>query len=415
MSMVLPTVGASLDVWGTIINTALTLNDAHDHTTGKGVKVPSAGLNINADVAWNSGGTYYGLTGVKILDFQPQAAAGLTAFSSALFSNSTDANNLYYRNASGVNVKITDGSTLNVSIVGGIGGDYSSIGALLDYDDASDTYRFRQQNVTVRQYAHIAAGDVDLYEYKAPADATAPTNRVRLSSPAALAASYALTFPAALPGSTLLQQVSSAGVISWSNTVANAVAMSASLTVGTTLAVTGATTLTGGIANNVNLAAGATVPAGQTFDVNGVLDAKDATNLLWPVETSEIDISAGRQQAATATYDGNMWAFTGGGTAAVDIPVNVPNGYRVTAAVVRLKRASGTVTATLYTRDDDGTTAGLTSRGTISVIAGTSYANATIASLPYTMTGAENGAFVRVTGLTGTEVAGLRVSTDKVV
>jgi hypothetical protein len=191
--------------------------------------------------------------------------------------------------------------------------------------------------------------------------------------------------------------------------------MSASLTVGTTLAVTGATTLTGGIANNVNLAAGATVPAGQTFDVNGVLDAKDATNLLWPVETSEIDISAGRQQAATATYDGNMWAFTGGGTAAVDIPVNVPNGYRVTAAVVRLKRASGTVTATLYTRDDDGTTAGLTSRGTISVIAGTSYANATIASLPYTMTGAENGAFVRVTGLTGTEVAGLRVSTDKVV
>ena len=61
-----------------------------------------------------------------------------------------------------------------------------------------------------------------------------------------------MTWPAALPGSTLLTQVSSAGVMTWSNTIANAVIMSASLTVGTTLGVTGLITATAGLTAAAN-------------------------------------------------------------------------------------------------------------------------------------------------------------------
>jgi len=214
MTLVLPTEGDSNDIWDTILNTAFGLIDEHDHTTGKGVKVPSAALNINADVSWASGGVNYAITDAKAVDFAAVAATSVSSLAGALFVNSSDANNLYFRTVSGTNVKITDGTTLNVSIVGGIGGDYSSIGALLDYDDATDTYRFRQQtSAAVRQYAKMANADIKLFEYIAAGGASVPTNAVTLKSPAALGAGYSVTFPAAVPASTNLVTMTSAGAL----------------------------------------------------------------------------------------------------------------------------------------------------------------------------------------------------------
>lgn len=214
MSLVLPVDHASTDLWGAILNTVFPLIDSHDHTTGKGVQIQAAALKINADVAWSFGGVNYAITALSACDFTPVAAASVTAYSSALFANSSDANNLYYRNSAGTNVKITSGSTLNVSIVGGIGGDYASVGALLSFDDATDSYWLQQQGGP-RPWARVRVGDVDIYE-----TAASITNRIRVQSPAALVASYALTLPPALPGSTLALQVSSAGVMSLSNTIA---------------------------------------------------------------------------------------------------------------------------------------------------------------------------------------------------
>lgn len=220
MSLVLPVEGGSQDIWDTLLNAALTLVDEHDHSTGKGVKVPSAGLKINADVSWSFSGTRYAITDAKAVDFEPQAASAVSSYSSALFANSDDSNNLYFRNSAGTNVKITDGSTLNISIVGGIGGDYTSIGALLDYDDATDTYRFRQQtSASVRQFAKVSCSNVQLFEYLAAGASPVPTNSVRLASPAALAASYTVTFPGAVPGANgTFLQATTAGVLSFSNT-----------------------------------------------------------------------------------------------------------------------------------------------------------------------------------------------------
>lgn len=219
MGLALPTEDGSSGTWDTILNAALGATgdgiDGHDHTTGKGVPIPSAALAIDADVSWAG----FSITNAKAFDFVPVAASSVALLSSALFVSSAD-NNLYFRNSLGTNVKIIDGSTLNISITGGIGGDYSSIGALLDYDDASDSYRFRQEAVTgVRQYAKIKSGDVSLYQYAAASAAAVPTNAVTLKSPAALAASYTVTMPVAVPASTKALQMSSAGVMSASNTL----------------------------------------------------------------------------------------------------------------------------------------------------------------------------------------------------
>lgn len=199
MGMTEPTPNASANVWGSLINSCLDTIDSHDHTVGKGVKVPVSGLNLNADVSLSG---LWAITAARGFDMTPVAASSVATLSSAIFTNSAD-NNLYFRNSSGTNVQLTAGNTLNISVAGAIGGDYGSVGALLDFIDANDTYHFYQQvGGGVRQYGRVAHADVDLFEYKANPSVGVPTNRVRLSSPAALAASYTLTWMAALPGTT---------------------------------------------------------------------------------------------------------------------------------------------------------------------------------------------------------------------
>lgn len=229
--LIYPTEDASEDVWDTIMNaTCWPVIGAHDHTTGKGVKVPSGGLKINADVSWSYSGTNYSITDIMAIDFEPVAAASVAGYSSAMFVNLLDSN-LYFRNSSGVNVKITDGSTLNVSIVGGIGGDYSSVSALLDYDDATDTYRFRQEtSASVRQYAKLGCADIILREYDPAGDATVPVEAVTLKSPDALAASYAVTMPAVLPAATVALQCSATGALSASNAFTGNVSATGTMT-----------------------------------------------------------------------------------------------------------------------------------------------------------------------------------------
>jgi hypothetical protein len=209
MGLTEPTVGGDADVWGGELNSDLDLIDQHDHTAGKGVKVPSAGLNINADVSWSSGGTNYAIKDLKALDMAPVASATVSTLADAFFVNISD-NELYWRNHSGTNVKVTSGSSLNVSgFVGGIGGDYSSVSALLSYDDSTRRYLFQQELAAgLRAWAGIASADLDIYE-----KAVSITNKVTLKSPGALAASYTLTFPAALPASTYIATISNAGLI----------------------------------------------------------------------------------------------------------------------------------------------------------------------------------------------------------
>lgn len=65
MGLEIPTVGSTPGpTWATMLNTAFTTIDAHDHTSGKGIRVPSSGININADLDFN---TSYGAKNIKRL------------------------------------------------------------------------------------------------------------------------------------------------------------------------------------------------------------------------------------------------------------------------------------------------------------------------------------------------------------
>lgn len=225
MGLTLPTDKGSADTWDSILDTVFAQIDSHDHTTGKGVQVPSAALKINADVSWSFGGTSRAITDINALDFKAATSTSVSALAGALFvsdgSGALTANELYWRTTGGVNVKLTAGSALNVAaFTGGFGGDYAAAGALALFDDATDSYWFQQQvGASVRQYARMRSADVDLYEFKANPAAGPPTNRVRLASPAALAASYSLTFPGALPTGKAAVTCDSAGVLTFGTPV----------------------------------------------------------------------------------------------------------------------------------------------------------------------------------------------------
>lgn len=105
MSLNLPTVGVTVGpTYATLNNTAFTTIDAHDHTTGKGVQVPTSGININASLEFNSNSAVE----VTFIGLESQGSKPGTVRS--VYVNSS--NDLYYENASGTEVQITDGSNL---------------------------------------------------------------------------------------------------------------------------------------------------------------------------------------------------------------------------------------------------------------------------------------------------------------
>lgn len=219
-----PTPGSDTGIWAPILNAATALIDGHDHTTNKGKPVPSAGINIDAALDFHSFRAI-NMAGVNLGNLSGLLASGTNEF----FGFGGDA---YWRSGGGVNVKVTNGGALNMTTVGGIAGDYTTAGAEVAYVNAGDNYTFKQEvGAGVRQYAKLDSADVRMHEYKAAPAAGVPTNFVALRSPAALAASYVVTMPAALPGSALLQQVDAAGLTTWSNTVTGLLTANAGISV----------------------------------------------------------------------------------------------------------------------------------------------------------------------------------------
>lgn len=210
MGIVTPVEGEDDDTWDTIVNQAFAGPiDEHNHTAGRGVQIPSAALKIDADVPWTSDGNRYAISFARALGMAPATALSVSSLTSALFVNSNDSDNLYFRNQAGTNIRVTNGNTLDLTVTGGIGGDYAAVGALVQFVDATNTYEFLQQG-SPRPYANAAIGALDLYE-----GVPGVVNRVRHRSPALLAASYEVVWPGALPsvGSTRLMVMTSSGVI----------------------------------------------------------------------------------------------------------------------------------------------------------------------------------------------------------
>lgn len=107
MNLTLPTVTVTLGpTWASELNAAIESIDSHDHTSGKGVKIPTAGININADLDFNENAAL----NLEFASFEQRTSSP----SGSTFAAATSVYNgdLYYTNASGVAVQITDGATI---------------------------------------------------------------------------------------------------------------------------------------------------------------------------------------------------------------------------------------------------------------------------------------------------------------
>ena len=108
MNMDLPVVLVTTDpAWATKLNAALTDQiDTHDHTDGKGVQVPTAGLNINADLSFNSNDAI----DLRSILLNNNVSTLPSSDVRALY---VSGGNLYYNNNSGTAIQLTTGSSLN--------------------------------------------------------------------------------------------------------------------------------------------------------------------------------------------------------------------------------------------------------------------------------------------------------------
>ena len=175
------------------VNASLSKIDTHNHTSGQGVQVPTAGLNINSNLPMNS----FGLTNASIVNF---VSSLLPANNGTLYRNTND---LYFKDGAGNNVRITLNGSVNVSgAVGFTGLPFGTASA--SYNNSNQTFVFESATNTA---ANVDCGSVTLREVVAGAKG------VTLSSPLALANDYTMRMPPALPINTEALLVSSTGSI----------------------------------------------------------------------------------------------------------------------------------------------------------------------------------------------------------
>jgi len=159
MSLIQPAVGVTAGpTWSSELNTSLGLIDIHDHTSGKGVQITPSGININADLEFNQNDA----TELRTLAFDSGSAATSTGDTRALYHSGGD---IYWRNATGTAVQITDGSAVKVG-AGNIGGDISSSNAALNYSSTSNTFSHVADTTTSpNTIAKLSCSNVTLYKY----------------------------------------------------------------------------------------------------------------------------------------------------------------------------------------------------------------------------------------------------------
>lgn len=268
MGLVQFEVNGDVDTWGLGINNNSALIDSHNHAFGQGEMIPSAGININADVSW---GSLYAPTDLHRITFASITAITDNAQNKSLFVNVAD-NELYWRTNLGNNVKLTAGNALNVSaFAGGIVGDYSAVGAAEAFDNSNKAYTFKDG---AAHFARLDAGGVKLIEF-----GTSETVGVTLQAPAALAASYSITAPLAAPSSTQLIQMNSSGVLTATNDITQQIITSSVLT---------PSALSTGNNNNLTFATG-----------NAFFVRVSATGAVAPVVTGIAGGANGRQLVLT--------------------------------------------------------------------------------------------------------------------
>ena len=201
MNLDLPVVGVGGTAgpdWADKLNTALEVVDEHDHSSGKGTPVKTAGLSIDANLTFGG----YSATTLRSTRFSSQASV----FASSADNNSVyvKSGELYFKDNTGNNVQLTSGGAINISSIGAITGDYSTSSADLNYSDSTKTFLFLQSaGVT----ANVAHGPLLIYKN------SASSNYSKFSIPAAQSSNLDFEWVSAYPAAKYPLFMSTGGAI----------------------------------------------------------------------------------------------------------------------------------------------------------------------------------------------------------
>lgn len=184
-------------------NTAFLGIDSHDHTSGKGVLIPSAGIGINADLSFSS----FNATNFRSLRLTANASPlALVTDVGCAYRSGDD---LWFNDGNGVQIQLTAGGALNAASIGGIGGDYATSTASAFYTNATQKFSFTQNT---NQAANMDFGP---FTFR---NTTASSAGIKFQPNAAISSDYTVTWPAALPSSDGILAVTTSGAISYTST-----------------------------------------------------------------------------------------------------------------------------------------------------------------------------------------------------
>ncbi len=229
-------------------------------------KVTPAGIDINADLSFRSGSSYYAATNVNYIGLTLQSAlANLSAgsYPGVIYKY---AGNLYYNNDSGTQIAITSGASIaaaagNITTSGSPA--FGASGVEILWNGTDTAYEMRSGS-GANDLADIKVDDVYLNDGSA--------NYVRLHA-TGVGTDYTITVPAAPPGSTAVVQMGSTGVLSASTTAD--IATSGAMLPGT-LSVSG----TGIFDGLITADAGLTASVDQHITVSGTGTFKHGSRTL---------------------------------------------------------------------------------------------------------------------------------------
>lgn len=171
MALDLPVVSTTLGPeWASLLNAALELVDAHDHSSGKGSQVTPAGILVNALFNMNS----QNLTTANSYGLANRTSADTSNLGSIQRLNG----NLYWITPAGASVQITDGSSLNNS------GQLSTLtpGAYPYTLLATDLAKVVLVDTSAARTINLpAASDGEYYYYIKDATGSAQTNNITIT------------------------------------------------------------------------------------------------------------------------------------------------------------------------------------------------------------------------------------------
>lgn len=194
MGLVVPGVGTEIGPnWANEVNADLSVLDSHNHSSGQGVQVPSAGININGDLAFND----FNATILRSARFFSQTVPlALSTDVGCIYVSGVD---LYYNDVSGNQIRITQAAA-----VAGASGTITGLPsgtASAAYNSGSQTFIFQSAMNTP---ANIDGASFILRNL------SASSNGYTLNPPTAMATNYSVTFPIT-PAATSVMTMASSG------------------------------------------------------------------------------------------------------------------------------------------------------------------------------------------------------------